>query len=259
MALEDLTGTKYIDSLVSSNPTSSDDIDEGDDHIRGLKNVIVNTAPNITGAITATQAELNLIDGSVAGTIVNSKAVIYGSAGEVNATTLQVAGSSITATPTEINVLDISANAISGYTQGSVHYIRDTKPSAAFDIATNVTSTGETVGPTGSGATNIWAAMNDLPSGAVAVMIRIWGKITATASGYNFISVHAAEDNTAGLDQDRILYFGGTADVSGEIFIGCTEITIPVDANKTFWIEYETDASPPTVTTLAMAVVGFIA
>ena len=47
--------------------------------------------------LTATASEINLIDASSAGTIVNSKAVIYGSSGEVNATTLQIAGSSITA------------------------------------------------------------------------------------------------------------------------------------------------------------------
>jgi len=38
--------------------------------------------------------------------IVNSKAVIYGSSGEVNATTLQIAGTSITSTASELNILD---------------------------------------------------------------------------------------------------------------------------------------------------------
>jgi len=39
-------------------------------------------------AVTSTAAELNLVDGSSAGTIVNSKAVIYGSSGEVKGTSL---------------------------------------------------------------------------------------------------------------------------------------------------------------------------
>ena len=64
-------------------------------------------------AVTSTAAELNLIDGSSAGTIVNSKAVIYGSGGEVNGTKLQIAGSDITATAAEINVVD-------GVTAGTV-------------------------------------------------------------------------------------------------------------------------------------------
>jgi len=64
-------------------------------------------------AVTATGAELNLTDGSSAGTIVNSKAVIYGSSGEVNATTLQIAGSSITSTAAELNIMDGDTSASS--------------------------------------------------------------------------------------------------------------------------------------------------
>ena len=61
---------------------------------------------NILDGVTATAAELNLVDGSAAGTIANSKAVIYGSSGEVNATTLQIAGTAITSTAAELNILD---------------------------------------------------------------------------------------------------------------------------------------------------------
>jgi len=63
MALEDLTGTKYIDDLVSTNPTTGDDVAEGDDHIRGIKNVLKTTFPNVTGAITPTETELNYVGG----------------------------------------------------------------------------------------------------------------------------------------------------------------------------------------------------
>jgi len=61
---------------------------------------------NTLDGITASTAELNLVDGSVAGTIVNSKAVVYGSLGEVNATTLQIGGTSITSSAAELNILD---------------------------------------------------------------------------------------------------------------------------------------------------------
>ena len=69
--------------------------------------VNASTALQVGGAaITSTPAELNLLDGSSAGSIVNSKGVVYGSSGEVNATTLQVGGTAITSTPAELNVLD---------------------------------------------------------------------------------------------------------------------------------------------------------
>ena len=66
------------------------------------------TSPKINENVvmSATATELNLIDGSSAGTIANSKAVIYGSSGEVNATTLQIAGTSISSTAAELNKLD---------------------------------------------------------------------------------------------------------------------------------------------------------
>ena len=60
-------------------------------------------------AVDASDSELNLVDGSSAGTIVNSKAVIYGSSGEVNATTLQIGGTAITSTAAEINLIDGSS------------------------------------------------------------------------------------------------------------------------------------------------------
>ena len=64
------------------------------------------TELNILDGVTSTASELNLVDGSSAGTIVNSKALVYGSSGEVNATTLQIAGTSITSTAAELNILD---------------------------------------------------------------------------------------------------------------------------------------------------------
>ena len=63
MALEDLTGTKYIDDLNSANPAAGDNVSEGDDHIIGIKNVLKTTFPNIDGAINATDTELNYVDG----------------------------------------------------------------------------------------------------------------------------------------------------------------------------------------------------
>ena len=66
MALEDLTGTKYLDDLNSSNPAAGDNVSEGDDHIRGIKNVLKTTFPNIDAAVNATPTELNYFDGVTA-------------------------------------------------------------------------------------------------------------------------------------------------------------------------------------------------
>lgn len=67
MALE--TGS-YIDSLVTANPAATDALSQADDHLRLIKSTLKATFPNITGAVTANQSDLNsgnaaiLTDGS---------------------------------------------------------------------------------------------------------------------------------------------------------------------------------------------------
>ena len=108
-------------------------------------------------AVTSTGAELNLVDGSSAGTIVNSKAVIYGSSGEVNATTLQIAGTSITSTAAELNILDgvTELNIMDGGTAASSTTLADAdrlvtnddgtmKQVALTDVKTYLSSAGFT-------------------------------------------------------------------------------------------------------------------
>lgn len=128
MSLEDLTGTKYINSLVSTNPSFLDSKSEGDDHIRGIKNVLKLSFPNISGAVTSTHTELNKLDGVTAtateinyldittlGTGAASKAVVL-NAGEdytwpaTGILTYGVLkdslGTTLTATAAELNALD---------------------------------------------------------------------------------------------------------------------------------------------------------
>ena len=85
MALE--TGT-FIDSLNASNPASVDGLQQADDHMRLIKSTIKATFPSITGAVTATQAELNIMDAVTASTA------------EINLL------DGVTATTAEINYLD---------------------------------------------------------------------------------------------------------------------------------------------------------
>ena len=61
MALE--TGT-YISDLVATNPTVSDPVAQGDDHVRLLKSTIKASFPNVNGPVTPSPAELNRLDGA---------------------------------------------------------------------------------------------------------------------------------------------------------------------------------------------------
>jgi hypothetical protein len=60
MGLESAT---YISGLNASNPVTGDAKTEGDDHLRLIKSTLLATFPGVTGAVTSTHTELNLIDG----------------------------------------------------------------------------------------------------------------------------------------------------------------------------------------------------
>jgi len=68
MALE--TGI-FISDLVAANPPGTDDVSQGDDHLRLIKSTLLNTFPNIDGVVNITDEELNnliALAGSPAGT-----------------------------------------------------------------------------------------------------------------------------------------------------------------------------------------------
>lgn len=68
MGLESFSG---IWSLNVSNPTASDDINQGDDHIRGVKQSIRQSFPNISSTVNVTASQLNHLSG-VASNVKNS-------------------------------------------------------------------------------------------------------------------------------------------------------------------------------------------
>lgn len=57
MALE---SASYIASLNPTNPLSTDTVSQADDHLRLIKQVLVNTFPNLSAPVTATAAQLNV-------------------------------------------------------------------------------------------------------------------------------------------------------------------------------------------------------
>jgi len=80
MGLESAT---YINGLVDTNPTSSDNANQGDNHLRLIKATLKATFPNITGAVTATHTQLNtaylpLVGGTLTGALNGTSATFSG-------------------------------------------------------------------------------------------------------------------------------------------------------------------------------------
>ena len=112
MGLETVTN---IDDLVITNPLSTDARSQGDDHIRNIKIALKTDLPNITGAMTATQAELNVNAGVTAGTVTASKTVVVDSSSKVdvwNVDNLVLNGNTISAGTGAVNITPAAGSAI---------------------------------------------------------------------------------------------------------------------------------------------------
>lgn len=76
MALE--AGDGFISGLVITNPVNStDQVAQGDDHLRLIKTALKGTFPNLNGAVNATPAQLNVLatDGAGAGMLADIAAI----------------------------------------------------------------------------------------------------------------------------------------------------------------------------------------
>ena len=56
-----IESANYIDQLVPSQPQGGESISEGDDHLRVIKNAVIQSFPNIGAAVTSTPSELNAV------------------------------------------------------------------------------------------------------------------------------------------------------------------------------------------------------
>jgi hypothetical protein len=173
------------------------------DFTAAVQNITDLSSPFNVGAtsVTTSGAELNLLDGSAAGTIANSKAVIYGSSGEVNATTLQIAGTSITATAAELNYVDGVTSAIQTQIDGkqatitgAATTIDDTDLTASRAVISNASGKVAVSGVTTTeldildGLTATTAELNIMDGvTATTAELNIMDGVTATTAELNYV------------------------------------------------------------------------
>ena len=74
----------HIADLDADNPLVTDDVSEGDDHLRNIKKALLADFANIDAAVGCTPAELNFNDGATAGTLVASKTVVAAADKSIN-------------------------------------------------------------------------------------------------------------------------------------------------------------------------------
>lgn len=139
--------------------------------------------------------------------------------------------------------------AVSGYVSGVTEYIETdaAADSTVFDIDGAIGAAWESVGPTGSGATNIWTALDSVPTGAKWVEVK-----AVLTQNYSTTTVYGAELDSrptgsaiANGYRMSIAQFRGS--IASGAFVGNTKGTekIRIDSTNSFDL-YLTEIGTPT-------------
>jgi len=92
----------------------------------------------------------------------------------------------------------------------------DVTARASINLVSTLTkNTWETIGPTGSGATNIWAEMDDIPAEATMLLVSVRMGVSTTDSNTAGLQVYVTEgDGTASqdLEDNSLAWFASDHD-----------------------------------------------
>jgi hypothetical protein len=143
---------------------------------------------------------------------------------------------------------------------GNFHFHDGTTGLTALQAHSVITEdTWESVGPTGSGADNIWADMDDMPSTATGVMVYIHYDWTASSTATSSFTCHYTigddESPSTGVS-NRPVWHVADSDASGEIFTSTVFMIIPVSGDQIF--KFRWLLNPGTITTLELFYKGFV-
>ena len=269
MATEDLTGAdKFIDDLVATNPASSDLVSSGDEHLRGVKNVLKNSFGAVTGAVTSTHTELNYLDITTLGTQQASKALTANASNIITGFTStgiddNATSTKVTVSDTGIDVtgdIDLADNGkiklgasddLQIYHDGGHSYISDTgsgnlkiKSGSGFDLQT---TTGENyLDAVENGATNLYydnskklaTASNGID---VTGNVKTTGQIHLTDTGTliarptaNAISINTNGSERLRIDSSGRIMFGTSTVSAGLSMVNATSYS---NSSTTTWID----------------------
>jgi hypothetical protein len=152
----------YLDDLNASLPAGTDDRSEGDNHIRLLKSVLQNTFPNITGAVTVTQSDLNSI-----GTFASSTGETWTGTHDFTGATITVPTQTAGDNTTKAASTAFVTAAVSGATAGSaptLSVVTGTTQTAVANthyVLTNASATTVTLPGSPSAGDEVWVSVSN--------------------------------------------------------------------------------------------------
>jgi hypothetical protein len=132
------------------------------------------------------------------------------------------------------NIAAISGHLRAGKTQLPVNITAQSIFEATTALASGAV---ESVGPTGSGADNIWTALDLLPASATVLKIEVYGFITGSSSsitGGLYMNATWADNADANESQYRVYFVGVQGSAVGEVNATTSYIEIPLNSANAF-------------------------
>ena len=200
---------------------------------------------NILDGVTSTAAELNLLDGSSANTVVNSKAVIYGSSGELAGTLSTAAQPNITSVGTLSSAtisgdLTVDTNTLKVDSSNNRVGILDATPAVSLDIGSATDAIHVPSGTTGERPTgaNGMFRYNSTDNQFEGYADGAWGAIAGSGGGASAMETNNFTGNgsttaftlsSSVSDEDNLIVFiEGVYQNKGDYVASGTTITFDV-------------------------------
>lgn len=146
----------------------------------------------------------------------------------------------------------LDASTVTGYdNKGQVsHFYTGDTSLVNFDIDAVIGNAFEDVGPTGSGATNIWTALDALPANTIAVQLVITNLLNGSTNGDTYQSLlygritgsTLASTAAALISRSSFVNRSGSNEASDNI----TSFWMPVDSNARFDLRLQEVGTSPT-------------
>lgn len=161
-------------------------------------------------------------------------------------------------------ILGVSHRGFADYTPGATTYLHDDNTDATdFDAAAALTDGGgfESIGPTASGATNTWAALDALPDNAThaILLVQISGIRSGVVDAAFTFQVYSRKNGSAAATSDQTTIAEG-GDFGGTTITGQTrqrlQVAIPLSAANIFDMAYST-TNLTSAETLSLKLKGF--
>lgn len=137
-----------------------------------------------------------------------------------------------------------SGTITSGYDIGHTTALKDDVTKASYNIATSQTkATWESVGPTGSGATNIATMLDVVPTGATHLIVMSYMQLQDTSAGTGISSTRAREygsSATSSVHTGLHIWYGKID--GGVTYVSqIPDATIPLDGSNRFEAYWDTN------------------